>query len=344
MSADPQMRSEFTPENARKRPKSSVPMAELHCHLEGTVSPVMAMRIGARHGLDLGDVIDGDGHYRWANFAEFLDIYDRMAAAICTPEDYYDITYDYYSKVAQSGVIYGESFVSPDHAIQHGISYQTLIDSVSRAMQQAERDFGIVCRIILIAVRHYGVEKAEKLADLAHKHPHPFVTGFGMGGDEQFLWPHDFAKAYAMASDAGLGLTAHAGEVCGPESIRDTLESLKVSRIGHGVRAIEDDALMAELRDREIILEVCPGSNIALGVHPDLAAHPLRALVDNGLRVTLSSDDPPFFHTHMQQEYEQAQSVHGFKDADLLRFTRTAIEGAFCDADTKEKLLSRLNA
>ncbi|WP_281301550.1 adenosine deaminase [Iodidimonas sp. MBR-14] len=318
------------------------PMAELHCHLEGTVSPAMAIKLGARHGMDLQGLLDAHGAYAWDNFHEFLASYDAMAKAIQTPEDYFDITYDYYAAMARRGLIYGESFVSPDHGQYHGLSYPTLIDAISAAMQKAEADFGITARIILIAVRHYGVERAKAVAELAHRHPHPMVVGFGMGGDEHYLHPADFKQAFACASDAGLGLTCHAGEAMGPESIKATIDALHVSRIGHGVRAIEDPALMDDLRDKGIVLELCPGSNVALGVYPERSAHPLAALIQSGLKITLNSDDPPFFHTDIEQEYRNASLYEGLDGDDLRQLTRQAISAAFCDDETKQSLLNTI--
>lgn len=313
------------------------PLVELHCHLEGTVAPDFALRLAARHGLDLSGLIDDKGRYRWRNFSEFLAAYDRMTEAILTPEDYADLTERYYRAMARKGLVYAEAFLSPDHALRHGMRYRTMLDAVAEGAARVEADHDIAIRFILIAVRHYGVEAAESVARLAHEEPHPRVTGFGMGGDENHLLPRDFARAFAIARDAGLGLTCHAGEVMGPESVRAAIEDLGISRIGHGVRAIEDPSVLALIRDRGIVLEVCPGSNIALGIYPDRRSHPLRRLIDAGVRVTLSSDDPPFFATDIAREYEAARTVHGLSEADMRKISETALESAFCDEPTRER-------
>ena len=319
-----------------------LPLAELHCHLEGTVAPDLALRLGRRHGLDLSPLVDAEGRYRWRDFAEFLHVYDAMSAAIRTAEDYYEITADYYRRMAQKGLIYGEIFVSPEHAMRQGLSYPTLIDAVASAMADIEAETGAVARIVVTCVRHFGHEHAEETAALAARHPHAYVVGFGMAGDESMGAPADYARAFAIARDAGLGLTAHAGEICGPESVRATIESLPVSRIGHGVRAIEDPELVAELVDRDITLEVCPGSNLALGLYPSIAAHPVRRLVEAGLAVTLSADDPPFFDTDVAREYEEVRTAHGFDPVDMLDFTRRSIAAAFLDSATRARLEARL--
>jgi adenosine deaminase len=165
--------------------------------------------------------------------------------------------------------------------------------------------------------------------------PHRYVVGFGMGGDEAQFAPVDFAPAFRLAHDKGFGCTVHAGEVRGPESVWEAIEALPVTRIGHGVRSVDDPKLMEELVRRGIVLEVCPGSNIALGLYPDRDAHPLHRLMAAGVRVTLNSDDPPFFHTTLGTEYDKA----GLDEKALRGISRTAIEASFADAVLKQRLL-----
>lgn len=317
-------------------------MAELHCHLEGTVTPAFALMLAERNGVSLGDVIGADGGYRWTSFREFLAVYDDMAGVICTERDLYDITYAYYADMAQKGLIYGELFVSPQHGLNRGLSYKAQVEAIADAMKATEADHGVIARIIITCVRNYGADHAEDMARLAVHNPHPWVTGFGMAGDETFGVPSDFLRAFLYAADGGLGLTAHAGEVMGAEHIRATLDALPLSRIGHGVRAVEDESVLDLLLERNIVLEVCPGSNIALGIFPDHRRHPLRHLMDRGLAVTLNSDDPPFFATTIADEYEAAARYHGCTGEALAGFTQTAIMAAFCDDGTKAVLLNKL--
>jgi len=321
-----------------------LPLAELHCHLEGAVPPALALKLGRRHGIDLSHVIDPEWEtYRWSGFSGFLACYMAMCEAVRTTEDYYEITYDYFSRMAAEGLIYGEVFVSPDLGWAHGLAYPALIEAIAAAMRDAERESGVVGRIILVAIRHFGRGAAERAARAAERHPHPFVVGFGMAGEEEFGEPIDYKPAFEIARGAGLRLTAHAGEHRGPAHLRATMRDLGVERVGHGVRAIEDAAVMAELRERGITLEVCPGSNLALGLYPSLARHPVRRLRDAGLKVTLNSDDPPFFATDVAAEYRNVAAVHGLSRADLLAVTRTAIESAFCDEATKARLIGSLD-
>jgi adenosine deaminase len=194
--------------------------------------------------------------------------------------------------------------------------------------------------VIMTSVRNFGVEAAEGVAERTLANPHPYVVGFGIAGDEAGHPPEEFTRAFAIASEGGLGCTAHAGEWGGPESIRGALALPGVTRIGHGVRAIEDPALVAELAERGTVLEVCPTSNVVLGVFPDWAAHPLRRLFDAGVKVTLGSDDPPWWGATIGGEYEVAAKRFGFTEDELAVITRTALEASFAEADLKSSLLA----
>lgn len=319
-------------------------IAEIHCHLEATVEPADARRLAARHNIDISGMFDDSGAYRWTTFLEFLEVYDAVSAAIRTPEDYFEITHHFYKRMAAKGVIYGEVFVSPAHGQRFGMSYASLIDAVASAMRQAESEAGIVGRIIVTCVRHFGPEHALEVAKAACDAPHPYVTGFGIAGDEAYGNAEDYKPAFDLARDAGLGLTAHTGEILGPESIWAAISVLGVTRIGHGVRALEDERLIAEIRDRGLTLEVCPTSNVAIGLYPSIAKHPLPKLVEAGLNVTLNSDDPAYFGADVADEYVLGAAAHGFGRQDLIRFTQTAIDAAFCDQETKTKLQARLIA
>lgn len=322
--------------------RAKLPLAELHCHLEGSVAPALARQLAAKHGLDMSDVITPDGRYLWRDFAGFIVAYDRISQTVATQEDYFDIARDYYARAAGDGLIYGESFVSPIHAERKGISYEALIDAVDAGMEAAERETGVIARIIVTSVRHLGAEQAERVARLTERFPHRRVTGFGIGGDENFGAPKDFARAFAIARDAGLKLTAHAGELAGPQSVRGAIRDLGIARVGHGVRAGEDPDVLAELKDRGIAMELCPSSNLALGLFPDMAAHPLVRYAREGLLATISTDDPPYFSASIGSEYAMVAEAYGLDAADMLGFTRRAVEAAFCEDEVKRSLRQRI--
>jgi adenosine deaminase len=315
--------------------------AELHVHLEGTAPPELVARIAARNGLTLPDaMLDDDGRFHYTDFLHFLRTYDLAASVIRTAQDYREITYEYLAEVAREGGIYVELTASPDHAALVGLGDDEHLSGIATGIDQARLDYGIEARILLSAVRNFGVEQAVRVAHYAARRPHAYVVGFALAGDER-VPVSDFATAFAIAADAGLGCTVHAGEWQGPESVRAAL-ALPVSRIDHGVRAVEEPALVDELVARGITLNTCPTSNVVLGVYSDYAAHPLPRLCAAGVRLTLGSDDPPYFGASLAGEYTVCAEHFGWDDKDLLAITATAIDAAFCDEALRSELRTRL--
>jgi adenosine deaminase len=322
-----------------------LPKAELHCHLQGTAPPALIRRIAERNGMVLPhDIVRDDDRYAWDDFAGFFRAFDVAALCLRTPEDYHDITLAYLTSAADEGAVYVELFSSPALATLAGLGHAEHLEGIAAGIADAERACGIVGRLILTCQRHLGPERAREVVEAMVAEPHPYVVGLGMSGDETKFEARDFATAYRIAANAGYGCTAHAGEIGGAESVAAVIEALPVTRIGHGVRAIEDAAVTDELRRRGIVLEVCPTSNVALGVYPDLASHPFRRLLDAGCRVTLNSDDPPYFGTTLAREYEIAAHHFGLDTAALLEVTRTALRAAFVDDETRERLLTKVDA
>ncbi|SER81235.1 adenosine deaminase [Rhizobium sp. NFR03] len=315
--------------------------AELHCHIEGAAPPSLALAQAEKYGVDVSGLI-ADGSYVWTDFSEFIVCYDRVASLFRTEEDYAALAETYLTELSAAGTIYSEIIVSPDHGNTIGLGADAYLRGLAAGIEAARAKTGIVGRMIITIIRHLGPEAAERTALYAVRRDHPLVTGFNLAGEERMFRVADFARAYDIARDAGLGLTIHAGEMAGADSVRDALDIVRPSRISHGVRAIEDADLVRRIAAEGVVLETCPGSNIALGVFPGFHAHPLRALRDAGCRVTLNADDPPFFHTSLAQEYDIASQVMGFEDAEIDAMTRTAIEAAFVDEDTRARLLSRL--
>lgn len=318
-----------------------LPKAELHCHIEGAASPALVRMQAAKYGVDVSPILDGE-RFVWTDFTEFLTAYDIAAGLFRSAEDYALLAESYLLSLAGCGTIYSEIFVSPDHARSAGLSPEAYVTGLAEGIDRARAVSGIECRMVVVGIRHFGLPAVTAAAEFAAGRPHPLVTGFGMAGEERHGRLSDYARAFDIARDAGLGITVHAGELAGPDSVRDALDHLRPARIGHGVRAVEDPALLRRLADASTVLEVCPGSNVALGVAPDFSTHPLGQLVDAGVRVTLNSDDPPYFFTSIDNEYRQAQDAMGFDRGALLGFTRTAIEAAFVDEATRRRLLDRL--
>jgi adenosine deaminase len=319
-----------------------IPKAELHVHLEGTAPPALIRRLAERNGMPVPDgVFDGADRFAYTDFLDFLRTYDRAASVIRSGEDYRVVTYEYLASCARDGAIYVELIVSPDLAALVGLDPAEHLDGIARGIDEAREDHGVEARILLTAIRNLGAEQAVRVARYAASKPHPYVAGFQMAGDEENFPAGDYAEAFEIAAGAGLGCTVHAGEWAGPESVRAAL-GLPVSRIGHGVRAIEDPALVEELAQRGIVLECCPTSNVVLDLFPSYEEHPLPRLVEAGVRVTLGSDDPPYFGASIGGEYAICRERYGFDDDMLRSITRTAIQAAFCEETLKQRLMRRV--
>lgn len=322
---------------------NDVPKVELHLHLEGAAPPEFIRQLAHEKKLDVSGVFDDAGHYSYDGFVDFLRVYEGATEVLKTPEDFHRLTLAVLEKSAANGVIYTEAFLSPDFCGGRDLgAWREYLHAMQEAADIAEAKQGIILRGIITPIRHFGPDKARETAVCAAETAGDWIVGFGIGGDESAGKPADFAYAFDMAREAGLRLTAHAGEFGGPQSVRDAVNDLKVERIGHGVRAIEDPALVEELAARQIVLEVCPGSNIALDLYPDWAAHPIAQLRDAGVKVTISTDDPPFFHTTMNNEYNNLAQAFAWDKDVFKEINITAANAAFCDQTTRNKLLAKL--
>jgi adenosine deaminase len=316
--------------------------AELHVHLEGTAPPDLIRRLAERNGMPVPEgVFDTPERFAYTDFLDFLRTYDLAASVIRSGDDYRDVTYEYLAGCAREGALYVELTASPDHAALVGLSDEEHLDGIARGIDDARRDSGIEGRILISCVRNFGVEQALRVARHAAERPHPYVVGFSMAGDEENFPAGDYVEAFEIAAGAGLGCTVHAGEWAGADSVRAALE-LPVTRIGHGVRAIEDPALVEQLAQRGLVLECCPTSNVVLGVFGSYEEHPLPRLREAGVRATLGSDDPPYFGASIGGEYEVCTERFGLDDDALRDITRTAIDAAFCDETLKGSLIRRV--
>ncbi len=322
---------------------SAVPKIELHLHHEGAAPPAFIRGLAAEKKMDISGIFDERGGYKYKDFWDFLKVYEAATSVLQTPEDFARLTTAVLEESAAAGVIYSETFLSPDFCGGRDIgAWREYLAAIREAADAAEAAHGIVLRGIVTCIRHFGPEKARETARCAADTAGDWIVGFGIGGDEIAGKPKDFAWSFDCAREAGLRLTAHAGEWGGAQSVRDALDDLGVERIGHGVQAIDDLALVDRLAEDGIVLEVCPGSNVALGVYPNWRAHPIHQLRERGVKVTVSTDDPPFFHTTMVNEYDRLADAFEWDAGVFDEIAQTSLEAAFCDADTKEKLAKRL--
>lgn len=315
--------------------------AELHCHIEGATPPALALAQAAKYGVPADGIIE-DGAYVWTDFTSFVRCYDAVASLFRTEEDYALLAETYLRELAAENTIYSEIIVSPDHGNTVGLGADAYLRGLAAGMEAARAATGIESRMLITGIRHLGPDAVIRTAEYAARREHPLVTGFNLAGEERMGNVADYARAFDIVRDAGLRVTIHAGELSGAFSVRDALDHVRPSRISHGVRAIEEPDLVRRIADEGIVLEVCPGSNVSLQVFADFPSHPLPELIAAGVRATLNSDDPPFFHTSLKQEYEIASNVMGFDDAAIDRMTRTAIEAAFVEEPVRERLLALL--
>lgn len=319
----------------------SLKKAELHVHLEGTITPVLAKTLAQRNRLQLPEhLISADSKsFLSRDFLHFLKVYDVVADLIKKPQDYYDITFDYLQESAKDHCIYVEMMYSPDHAEQaSGIPSIEHLQAIQQAIDDAESQFGIIGRIIITAVRHFGATAAERVAKEAAIASVPCATGFGLGGDEANFPPELFKKAYQMAHDAGLECTIHAGEFAPANKIVDAIENLPIKRIGHGIHAVHSPSTMALIKERDIALELSPTSNVSFGIFKSLSEHPLPKFLEYGIPISVNTDDPPFVSTRIGEEYKKVAETFNLSRDTMHHITEMAIAKAFVDDTTRERL------
>jgi aminodeoxyfutalosine deaminase len=342
-----------------------LPKAELHLHLEGTVSPETLVELSRRAlagnreagergpGAGSFSIEEAEALYRYTDFSGFMLAFKAVTARLRTAEDYELITYRMMAQLAAQGVAHAEVYISV------GVIYYwrkeeigsdpLLFEKIFRGMEmgraRGERDFGVSVYWIFDAVRHFGVEEAarvfRKAAELRGEFPS--VVGIGIGGDERRTGAEPFRDLYFEAREAGLRLTAHAGETVGPESVWAAL-NIGAERIGHGLTAIEDPELMEVLAERQIPIEICISSNLRTGCCVPAALHPVRSYFDAGLMITLNSDDPAMFESDLEGEYLLAQREFGFSGEHLRELAANSFEASFLPAEEKVKYLRRIDA
>jgi len=335
-------------------------------HLEGAIRPRRLLQVIRRNGLHphLQTLDDLAPLFHHADFAQFLEHFRFVVLCLRRVEDVHDVALDLFRDLAAQQVVYAEVIFSAAAFVRAGMPLDALLDAVSRAEATAvleaqasesavppaatapgeataPREAGTPhFNLVLDVVRNFGAEAARVHVAEAIRLRHPRVVGIHLGGDEVGYPARDFAAAYAMAAEAGLGCAAHAGEAAGASSVRDAVDVLGARRIGHGIRAVEDPDLVRELADRNIVLEVCPTSNLRTGVVSHLGAHPLPALLLAGVRATLGADDPSFFDTSLTSELELAHAQLGLDLATLDACTEHGLRAAFIPASER---VARLN-
>jgi adenosine deaminase/aminodeoxyfutalosine deaminase len=281
--------------------------------------------------------------YNYKDFAGFLTAFKDVTGHLRTAEDYELITYRLMEWLKSQNILHAEVIVSVGVCLWRKQDFPTLFEGLERGRQRGEKDFGISLLWIFDAIRQFGAEKAQNVLDLAIQFRHRNVVAFGIGGDEAAGPPEWFTGVYPRAAEHGLHLTAHAGESVGPDSVWGAL-NLKAERIGHGLTAAQDPELIEELAERQVPVEICVTSNLRTGCCPEIAQHPVRRYFDQGLMLTLNSDDPAMFRTSLVEEYALVQDAFGFTDEHLRELARNSFEASFLPADKKVEFLNLFDA
>jgi aminodeoxyfutalosine deaminase len=319
-----------------------LPKAELHLHLEGAVDPATLLELRARHG-DRTTLAEVEALYTHTDFQSFLMAFKAVSAHLRGPDDYELITYRLMQRLKEENILHAEVYVAVGVCLFRKQDFPAIFDGLERGRARGARDFGVSLLWIFDATRHFGVEEAQRVFELASRYRDRQVVGIGIGGDEQKAPPELFRSVYAYAEDHGLRLTAHAGETGPPESVWGAL-NLHAERIGHAFTAAHDPDLIEELAQRQIPVELCITSNLRTGVCKAIAEHPTKNYFDQGIMITLNTDDPALFGTTLSREYQLAQETFGFSDEHLRELARNSFEASFLPAEKKLELLSLFDA
>jgi adenosine deaminase/aminodeoxyfutalosine deaminase len=323
-----------------------LPKAELHLHLEGTVTPETLVELSERHPAGLLTLDQARALYRYVDFTGFLMAFKAITERLLAPNDYELITWRMAHALAAQGVVHAEVYVSVGVVYYwRRVEFEPLFAGMERARLRAERELGITILWIFDAVRHFGVEEAARVfRKAAEMHrEHASIVGIGIGGDERRTGAEPFRELYAEARDAGLRLTAHAGETVGPESIWGAL-NIGAERIGHGLSAQHDAELMEVLAERQVPIEICITSNVRTGSCSSFLEHPVRRYFDSGLMITLNSDDPALFGSDLSGEYRLAELEFQFTQEQLRELASNSIEASFLPPERKVAILRAIEA
>jgi aminodeoxyfutalosine deaminase len=313
------------------------PKIELHVHLEGAVSPEALVAAAARNGWELPvDSPEALAEFmRFRDFDHFMKAWFATTPALATERDYRELVVDYARRAAAQGAVYVEAIFSPTDKLAQGISLDTCFEGFCDGAAQAREETGVEVRLTPDITRGLcDLDTARQTAEYAVRYRDRGIVGLGLGGPEDGNPPEPYAGAFAVARAGGVGSVPHAGETAGPESVRGALDALGADRIRHGVRAVDDPDLLAELAERQVVCDVCVLSNVRLGVAPSVAAHPLPKLLAAGIPCTVNTDDPTFFSCDLESEHAAARSL----GADPRAAFAAGIAGALCDSATKSRL------
>lgn len=317
-------------------PWMDLPKAELHLHIEGSLEPEMMMVLAERNALacPYGSVDEARAAYNFQSLQEFLDLYYQGMTVLRTAADFYDLTMAYLCRAAADGLSRVEIFFDPQGHTERGIAFETVLDGITNALTNGEREFGLSTGLILCFLRHLPEDDALRTLDQALPHKDK-ILGIGLDSTEVGHPPAKFRRVFERARAEGFHLMAHAGEEGPPAYIWEALDVLGVERIDHGNRALEDPALVRRIAEDGLALTVCPLSNLSLCVVDDLASHPLKRMLDAGLKVTVNADDPAYFGGYFGDNLERISAALDLGTNEILTLLRNSLEATFAPDDWK---------
>ena len=323
---------------------AGLPKAELHIHIEGSLEPEMMLALAGRNSVALPyrDVEAVRAAYRFGNLQDFLDLYYQGMSVLRQEQDFYDLAMAYLRRAAAENVRHTEIFFDPQGHTERGIAFKTVIDGLWRALKDGERELGLTASLILCFLRHLDEASAQRTLDEALPWRERIV-GIGLDSSEKGHPPSKFQRVFARARGMGLKAVAHAGEEGPADYVREALDLLKVDRIDHGNRSLDDPDLVARLAREKMPLTVCPLSNLRLCVVPDMAQHPLKQMLAAGLRATVNSDDPAYFGGYITENFLAAQKALALGRDQIVTLARNGFSAAFCDEATKQRHLAALD-
>jgi adenosine deaminase len=321
-----------------------LPKVELHLHIEGTLEPELMFALARRNKVKIPfkTVAEVRKAYKFSNLQHFLEMYYLGMEVLRKEQDFYDLTWAYLDRIAKQNVAHVEIFFDPQGHTARGVKFETALQGIWRALEDGKRKLNVSSRLIMCFLRHLSEKNAFKALDLALAHKDKIV-GVGLDSSEKGHPPSKFARVFARARQEGFLTMAHAGEEGPPEYVWQALDQLQVNRIDHGNRSLEDKKLVARLVNEEVALTVCPLSNLRLCVVRSMKQHPLRRMLDVGLRATLNSDDPAYFGGYINDNYETVAAALSLNRSHLVTVARNGIEASFLDDGAKAALRSKLD-
>ncbi|MFN3214606.1 MAG: adenosine deaminase [Henriciella sp.] len=323
----------------------ALPKAELHLHLEGSLEPEMLFELAQRNRVDIPfpTVEAVREAYQFNQLQDFLDIYYQGMGVLQTEQDFFDLTMAYLRRVAADNVVHVEVFFDPQGHTERGLPFDVAISGITQALDVGQHELGVSSELIMCFLRH--LEESDAIETLKAAEPWmDHIIGVGLDSSEVGHPPSKFERVFNMASDAGLKLVAHAGEEGPPEYVHEALDLLKIDRLDHGNRSLEDADLVRRLADEEMTLTVCPLSNLKLCVVSDMAEHPIKRMLDSNLKAMINSDDPAYFGGYVNENFRAIIRALDLTDADIKRLALNSIEGSFLDDAAKQKHIAAIEA